>query len=301
TMALRSMTEFRLRALGAVALLALLLALPFAARAETAPPAPADALATAPAGTRALLEVLRMDEVLGVMRAEGEEYGRTIEADMFPGQGGAGWAVKVQTIYDVPHMIDRFGGAFGTAVGQNPAAMAKALDFFSSDLGQRILTLEIEARRALLDDAVEDAAKLAWADLAADEGPRAALLRDFAETNDLIESNVQGALNSNLAFFRGMAEGGALGPEVVEDEMLANVWSQEEEVRRQTEDWLFPYLALAYEPLSDADLEAYTAFSASPEGQVLNAALFAAYAVLFEEISFALGGAVAIQLQGQDI
>jgi hypothetical protein len=198
-------------------------------------------------------------------------------------------------------MVERFGDAFASDIADNPAAVAKATEFFSSDLGQRILTLEIEARRALLDDVVEDAAELAWSELEAEEDGRAALLRDFAETNDLIESNVQGALNANLAFFRGMAEGGALGPEVAEDEMLANVWSQEDEVRSQTAEWLYPYLALAYEPLPDADLEAYTAFSASPEGQALNAALFAAYAVLFEDISFALGGAVAMQMQGQDI
>jgi hypothetical protein len=53
--------------------------------------------------------------------------------------------------------------------------------------------------------------------------------------------------------------------------------------------------------LSDEDLTAYIAFSASPAGQQLNAALFAAFDDVFTPISKALGLAVAKQMQGQDI
>lgn len=298
-MARHGFSEFRTLGRAAVAAAALLaLSAPLPLRAETVPTEQ-----STPASTeaRALFDVMRLSEVLSVMRAEGEEYGATLETDMFPGQGGAAWAAKVQSIYDLPRMEARFADAFVAAIGDNAAATAKSAEFFASDLGQRILTLEIEARRALLDDAAEDAAKIAWLQIESDEEGRAERLRAFAEANDLIESNVQGTLNANLAFFRGMAEGGAIGPEVAEDEMLSNVWAQEDSVRQQTAEWLFPYLALAYEPLSDADLDAYTAFSASAEGRALNGALFAAFGALFEDISFALGAAVAVQMQGQDI
>jgi hypothetical protein len=95
------------------------------------------------------------------------------------------------------------------------------------------------------------------------------MLRRFAEANDLIESNVAGALNANLAFLKAMAEaggGGTVGGDA--EAMLAEVWGQEAAVRAETEAWLFPFLALAYQPLSDSDLEAYVAFSETPEGAV---------------------------------
>ena len=86
-----------------------------------------------------------------------------------------------------------------------------------------------------------------------------------------------------------------------EGEMLAEVWGQEDQVRADTEAWLFPFLALAYQPLSDAELKAYVAFSASPEGQRLNRALFAGFDAVFEAVSADLGRAAGLELRGRDI
>jgi hypothetical protein len=175
------------------------------------------------------------------------------------------------------------------------------VDFFASDLGQRVVELEIEARRALLDDASEEASKVAWAELQASGGPRLEALERFVTVNDLVESNFSGALNANLAFYRGMDEGGAFGGEMTEEQMLSDVWAQEPEVRESTTEWVYSYLNLAYGPLSDEDLDTYTAFSDSEPGRKVNRALFAAYGEVFNPISTALGVAVARQLQGQDI
>ena len=80
-----------------------------------------------------------------------------------------------------------------------------------------------------------------------------------------------------------------------------NLWAQEDQVRQETEDWLWPYLALAYQPLSDEEMQAYQVFSEAPEGRALNAALFAAFDASFVRISGELGRAVALMVQGQDI
>ena len=63
----------------------------------------------------------------------------------------------------------------------------------------------------------------------------------------------------------------------------------------------WPYLALAYQPLSDEEMQAYQVFSEAPEGRALNAALFAAFDASFVRISGELGRAVALMVQGQDI
>lgn len=249
----------------------------------------------------ALADTMLMDDIIAVMREEGIAYGQTLEDEMFPGSGGARWDAIVATIYDSVAMRQAFDAALSRELSQDPAMLGQIQAFFASAQGQTALKLEIEARRALLDPAVEDAAKVAWQDLQANDDPRVAQLQQFAQTNDLIESNVMGALNANLAFYKGMASTGAFPEDMTEDQMLSDVWSQEADVRAETEDWLFPFLALAYQPLSDDDLAAYIAFSESDAGQKINAALFAAFDDVFTRISGSLGAAAARQMQGDDI
>lgn len=279
----------------------LALALPaLPAVAEQASPAPA-ATAPAAADVQGLLATLKMDEILAVMREEGLKYGQSLEDDMFPGRGGDRWQAVVGLIYDTERMRATFAKGLERELGASPEVIAAAQAFFGSATGQEALKLEIEARRALLDNAAEDAAKIAWEDMLAKGDARVSRIERFAAANDLIESNVMGALNANLAFYRGLAETGAFPEEMTEDQMLADVWGQEAEVRADTEDWLFPFLSLAYQPMSDADLDAYIAFSETPAGKALNAALFAAFDKVFIEISQDLGRGVARQLQGEDI
>ncbi len=249
-----------------------------------------------------LSKTMQIGAIIGVMRDEGLDYAATLEDELFPGKGGAGWSQKVERIYDVDAMRAQFDMALAAALAKESLATLDVMqEFFGSDRGQRILMLEIEARRALLNEATEDAAKVNVEEMAAEGDPRLALIRKFAEANDLIEMNVVGALNANLAFFKGMSEAGAFDEQMTEDEMLANVWSQEPDIRKETETWLYPYLALAYQPLSDDDMQAYLAFSDLEEGKVLNAAVFDAFNILFTSISADLGRAAAKQMRGEDI
>ena len=254
-----------------------------------------------PATAEDLSRILQIPGIIAVMRLEGLDYGRSLEDEMFPGRGGDAWDATVALVYDEPTMLRRFQTAFAAELQGDPAAVAAVAGYFDTPLGQRILTLEVEARQALLDKAVEAAAKERADQMAADADPRMAALRDFATANDLIEANVQGALNANLGFYQGMAEAGAFGEDMTEDQMLADVWGQEPDIRKETEDWLFPFLALAYGPLSDADLQSYTDFSRTPAGKKMNTALFAAFDAVFVQISRDLGRAVAQQMTGDDI
>lgn len=282
------------------------LAAPLGAQVGAAPPAalPAEAAAAEnPAALAArLVQTLRLPETIAIMQQEGIAYGDTLEAELFPGAGGARWAGIVAVIYDRTTMERRFTEAFLSELGDDPQVLAPVVDFFASDLGQRILGLEIDARRVLLDEAAEEAAEVAFDAMRAANDPRVDLLLAFAQANDLVEQNVAGSLNSNLAFYRGLAEGGAFaGVEMTEADMLAEVWNQEAEVRAETERWLHSYLALAYRPLSDEDLATYTAFSAKPAAARMNAALFVAFDTVFGTISHDLGRAAAEMMAGQDI
>lgn len=248
-----------------------------------------------------LTKTLKITDVIEVMRLEGLQYGTQMQEELFPDQGGATWASVVELIYDGPTMQARFNEAFAKELAGSEKDLPAMLRFFGADLGQRILALEVEARRSLMDQAVEDAAKARVEDMMADAAPRFELLQAFSETNDLIEMNISGALNSNLAFFQGMAEVGGLEQDMSEEDMLMDVWAQEPEIRAETESWVYPYLALAYGPLSDEEMGAYIAFSKTGPGQKLNAALFAAFDKVFAAISRDLGRAAAKQMMGQDI
>ncbi|MBK8441457.1 MAG: DUF2059 domain-containing protein [Rhodobacter sp.] len=269
---------------------------------ETAPPATGqEATAQEAARVAALSDTLQMGAVIEVMIAEGKDYGAAIEAQMFPGQGGTRWVGMVDAIYDAEELRRLFDDALQEALSGDPEAIAAAEAFFGSARGQEILKLEIEARRALLDKAVEEAAQVEADRMQAERDPRMRLLRDLVEAGDLVEMNVAGALSANLAFFQGMAEVGGLGTEMTEEDMMTEVWSQESSMRAETMAWLFPYLALAYQPLSDEDLKAYVAFGETPEGQRLNTALFAGFDRMFRHVSFQLGRSAALVMQGNDI
>lgn len=253
------------------------------------------------ADVETLVETLKIADVIEVMRLEGLSYGAEMEQELFSGQGGASWTAVVALIYDGPTMQARFGTAFAKQLEGHEKDLAAMQAFFGADLGQRILTLEVEARRSLMDQAVEDAAKALVEDMMAEASPRFDGLQAFSDANDLIEMNISGALNSNLAFFQGMAEVGGPDPDMTQEDMLMTVWEQEPEIRAETETWIYPYLSLAYGPLSDEELAAYTAFSKTDAGRALNGALFGAFDVVFSAISRDLGRAAAKQMMGQDI
>jgi hypothetical protein len=255
--------------------------------------------ARAEGDSAALFQALGMPQIIEVMREEGLGYGETIRADLLQGQGGAGWAATVSDIYDAGDMERQMLAGFGSRL--DGVDLDPLFAFFESERGRRIVELEVSARRALLDDEIEEAAEAAAATLAEDRPERHALLGEFVEANDLVESNVMGAMNANYAFFMGLRDGDAFGEDLSEQEILADVWSQEADIRTDTEDWVYSYLALAYDPLSDEDIEAYIALSRTAEGRALNRALFGAFDDLFVDISRRLGQGAAGFIAGEEL
>lgn len=245
----------------------------------------------------ALNEALGVPELLEIMRDEGNAFGREIAGEFLPDGGGAGWDGVVARIYDGAKM--RASVEAGLAEALPEEHLAPLLAFFGSEPGKRIVAREIEARRAFLDPAVEEAARDAVRNVADAQEARLALIREYVEANDLVEFNVAGGLNSNLRFYRGLNDGGAY--EMSEDEMLAEVWGQEAETRADTEEWLMAYLMMAYAPLPDSDIEAYVALSETPAGQALNRALFAGFDGMYGDLSYALGLALSDRMRGEDL
>ena len=244
-----------------------------------------------------LYEALGLPRIVGVMRAEGIEYGDAMGTDLFASQTPEEWEEAVRLIYDAGWMERRIRANLRQEL--EGAEVGAMVDFFTEEPGRSIAALEVAGREALLDDAVEEAARDAAA--AAQEGDRMALIRDYIAANDLVENNVTGALNANFAFYLGLSQGGAFETPLTEQQILTEVWAQEAEIRVSTTEWLESFLYMAYAPLSDADLDAYVAFSESRAGRDMNASLFAAFDPMFDDVSRALGLAAAMYMAGDTL
>lgn len=247
----------------------------------------------------ALFAALGLPDMIDIMREEGLVYGDEIATDLLSTTTNAKWKKTVSDIYDLDRM--RGGAAAALTSALNGKDVDAMLAFFTSDLGREVIELETSARRALLDDAVDDAAKQVAGDALAEDTPRSRMVTEFVETNDLIDTNVVGAMNANFAFYMGLQDGGAFDAELTEDQILTDVNDQEPQIRQNTTEWVYGFLMLAYQPLSDQELQAYIDFSKTEAGQDLNVAMFDAFDQMFVTISRELGRASAQYMAGQDI
>ena len=244
-----------------------------------------------------LLDALGVPEIVGIMREEGLEYGDTLAEDMVPGGGSEGWRATMERIYDEDRMLATVQDAFVEQFGDADAE--PLLAFFESPTGQQIVSLELSARTAMRDQEVEDAAREAFQDLDGTDSETLTEIGEFVAVNDLVEANLVGSLNANYQFYLGLLEGGAL--QMSEGDILAEVWSSEDETRADTREWVYAFLLMAYRPLPDGVIEDYTALSRTDPGEALNRALFAGFNQMYNDISYALGLAVAREMQVQEL
>lgn len=263
--------------------------------AVCAVPAVADARMTV------LVDVLDLPEAAQILREEGLMHAMTLDTDMLDGQGGAGWQIQVGAIYDAGRMVETVRGALEDTL-QSPSnadALETTIDFFASELGIKIIGLENSARAAILDDDVEQAARARYVALEGTNDARLALIDQFVENGDMINRNVTSALNANYQFLRGLADGDAI--KMSDEEILSDVAGDIDEITDDTLSWLYGYLLLAYHPLNDAELEQYLTYSQTPAGLALNRGLFDGFGKAYEDISYALGRAVALNMTAKEL
>ncbi|THD75019.1 DUF2059 domain-containing protein [Thalassobius vesicularis] len=237
--------------------------------------------------TRRLIGLLRLSDVIHVMRQEGLIFGAELGQGMLPEADSAQWAARVSDLYDTGKMEQVVEAGFSEVL-QN-VDQAKIIAFYDTDLGRRIVSGEITAREAFLDKPTEDAARARVSHRTANA--RLTQIGQFIEINDLVEYNVAGALNANYMFYRGLTQGGMI--QMSDAEILAEAWAEEDATREDSISWLYAYLDEAYAELSVEELKTLTDFAATPEGQALNRALFQGFDRMYAQLSLGLGLAIA--------
>ncbi|PTX56028.1 uncharacterized protein DUF2059 [Litoreibacter ponti] len=238
-----------------------------------------------------------MDQVLELLKEEGIKAGEGLTEDDGVILSPA-WTARLRRIYDEDKAAELFRDAMEDIA--NIEASEPAIAFFESDLGQRIVQIELDARRALNAEGGEELAAAKVRDVRDNDPALYLMYQKFIEVNDLIESNVMGALNSNLAFYQGMATNEQYEEGLTDSFMLSTVWEQEPEIREEMEEWTINFSVMAYGALSKSEIQAYIDISDTDAGKKLNTALFAGFDAMFEAQSYELGRATAEFMLGED-
>ncbi len=284
-------------------------------RAETAPavpvaPPPPVATTTAPetagapeaaSAAAAVMTAMRLDELFAIMAEEGRAHGADLRDAYFGGRAAPGFEAAVARVYAPERLQAAFAAAFAAELARDPGAVAAIEAFYAAPAGQRIVELELLARRALLDDDLREAAEVRAEKMQAARDPRLRAIRRLIEAGDLIEGNTAGSLTVLAAFSLALNATAPADLRQSEADVLAGVWADEARIRADTVDWLLSFMVLAYAPLSEAELKTYADFLASPAGQVLNRALMAGSEAAMRPALADMGREVGLVLRGQDI
>ncbi|QYX55479.1 DUF2059 domain-containing protein [Roseovarius sp. SCSIO 43702] len=237
----------------------------------------------------ALSDALRLGETVEIMREEAIANGHDLSLGYLGDPASKTWIAELERINAPERMIALLREELAARLeGEDVEAM---IAFFDRPEGQRIIELELAARRVMGDPVAEEAARAAYYEARADGAPILEVIDRMTEDSDLLERNVAGALNSNLMFLRGMADGGGYEGDL--SDMTRDVWAQEDELREELADWLGTFQLLAYQPLDPDVLDGYAEFFRSDEGRALNDALFLAFNRMIDETSYLTGRALA--------
>ncbi|MDP7186837.1 MAG: hypothetical protein QGI08_14035 [Paracoccaceae bacterium] len=248
--------------------------------------------------TERFFQLLRLEEMVAVIREEGLVENAQLPEAMMLGTDGPAWDDALDRIYRIDALLPVLEATMARSL--NGGDLSIIIDYLETPAWQVALDLELAARMAMLDPNVEEAAFETYDTQRRRNSIRMRDLEELVETADLIESNVVSALNSMLQFNLGLMSAG-LEIGYSEDELLTQIWADEEFFRADATDWVFTFMLLAYAPMERQMLRDQIEFFATAEGQRLNRALIEGFDEMFNVISFKLGEAIGEMYDQQSL
>jgi hypothetical protein len=253
-------------------------------------------VANAQAQVTLTMDHLKLSELIHIMRSEGLEYAATLNIEMLNGQGSAVWEDQIGAIYDTQLMSEVVRKEIAT-IPENQ--LRQINQFYGSNLGAKIVDLEIAARIAMTDNDIRNIAEDNY-QIALAQDPKSLLqVNLIVSEGDLIERNVTAALTSNYRFYLGLVDGGSF--DASEQEVIEQTWEQEDDIRLDTVKWMMGYLLLSYQSLDEAEMIEFINFMKTRAGRALNAAIFDGFGAMYGDISYTLGRAVALNIVVPDL
>lgn len=243
--------------------------------------------------------MLRLDELIAVMSQEAVAQAGEDLGTMEPEQQSA-WQENIARINDPDRLRRLMGRELASALARtDPALIRKALLFYSTDLGKRVVALELSARLAMIGPDGRDGAIEAAGQAAETGSLRLEQIDRLMIATEVVDANVAGSLNAIIASGRGFADASPL--EIPVEDFTAEAWAQEPEIRDNITQWVQAMLYLAYGPLDDSEVEDLITYVGSREAVALADVLGAAFDGIFARIAYETGVMTAGQLSGADL
>ncbi|CAN0586651.1 unnamed protein product, partial [Ectocarpus sp. 12 AP-2014] len=167
--------------------------------------APIDDLATA----------LRLDDLAMQMQDEGVEDARAL----MPSNPGTQALDDIARLFDPDVIVDELRQTLASRM--TDAQLSEAAAYFDSAAGARLVELELVARDAMTDPAIEEIARANWQARADEDSETVRLVTRFAQVNDLIDRNVASTMTARYQFLRGRVDGA--GDRVADADILSDV------------------------------------------------------------------------------
>lgn len=241
--------------------------------------------AQADTASNQLFNAMGIPGLIAAFAEDGRETIGDINSSFLGGQGGDVFLETAQRLYDPARMEAELRASFAQLV--DPADARQAVVFFDSTQGQRIVELEVQARQAMVDDALEDAAKAASNDAGDD------VLR-LISVRDLVEVNTDIAMAARRAFYDGFL---AAAPSTD----APDIEGQRGMVAEDTRAWITGYYMLVASAMEDDDLDTYTAFWETDVAQRVDAALSDAFEQSYVSLSYGMGQIVGRLMPQNDL
>ncbi|MEO0403074.1 MAG: hypothetical protein AAF214_11920 [Pseudomonadota bacterium] len=223
-----------------------------------------------------LVNVMGVPALIQAFSEEGVGAGETINQNFLSGQGGDVWAETVRRLYDPARLEVELTASLAEVLDADVAS--QALLFFESEIGAKVIALEVAARQAMQNADLEATARAAGAQAGE-------TVVDFLALRNLIERNTTAAITAQTAFFAGLVETSGRA------DVAPDIQEQRSTIMAETESWLRGYYALIQSPLSADEVAIYTAFWDTDVGKALDDAMFAAFGASYASLSYGLGQA----------
>lgn len=241
-----------------------------------------------------LTRAIKLDQVMEILRQEGQAHRQELDETHLDNAGGSFLEAQVEDIYDTKWMQKQISVALTAHLSDSQ--LDRAILFFETGVGKTVVALENSARAAISDETIEEMARDAY-----ENEPRDTqffkLVDEYIQVNDLVDQNVQNSLSADFYFFRGLD----LATTQDDAELWAELLLQKDLKTAEATTWIYSFLLLAYQPLTEAQLRENIAFSRTETGRAFNKALFDGFDQMFDDISYQLGRAVAQALRASDL
>ena len=206
-----------------------------------------------------------------------------LEADAF----GAQWTALVEEVFDTNEMHDMAMDILEQTLTDD--LLTHAVDFYTSDLGARLVEVENKSHMAEDDDLKRESGEAIVAGLVQIGSPRLQELKRLNAATGSEDASIHAIQEVQVRFLMAAATAGVIELRMDEEDLRESLKAQEGEMRRRLQITGLSSSAYTYQAFSDGEITAYADALEHPKMQkvyaLMNAVQFDIMADRYEEMA----------------